>query len=110
MRALGNASTRITAALGSNDIPSPTAAAAGIPLGGLERRVLEHVTGFATVADIVATTALSIVEVSHVLRRLVELGAVTVQSEHALDESWEEESKPSPVSSPAPTTVRAREE
>jgi hypothetical protein len=110
MRAIGKQSTIVTRAFGSEEIPIKTPSAGGCPMGALERKVMEHIDGTATIGEITARVELTAIEVSHVIRRLGELGAVVMSSEEGaveavLDEGWDHPS----VTIPPATTPRGSE-
>ncbi|MGZ3421635.1 MAG: hypothetical protein ACXWUG_06805 [Polyangiales bacterium] len=91
MRALGNQATTAIRAYREEEIPSQTSSAAGCPMGALERKVMAQVDGQATIGEITARLDLTVIEVSHVIRRLAELGAIAMTSavEATFDEGWD---------------------
>lgn len=92
MRAIARQSTTVTRPFEADAVPNKTPSAAGCPMGALERKVIDQIDGTATIADVTARVELTAVEVSHVVRRLVELGAVVMAGEGVeaiLDEGWD---------------------
>jgi hypothetical protein len=90
--AIARQSTTVTRPFSPDEVPSKTASAAGCPMGALERKVIEQIDGASTIAALTERVELTAVEVSHVIRRLVELGAVVMTSEGVeavLDEGWD---------------------
>jgi hypothetical protein len=106
MRAIARQSTTVTRPFAPDEVPSQTATAAGCPMGALERRVIDRIDGTSTIAEITERVERTAVEVSHVIRRLVELGAVVMASagvDAILDEGWDHPSVTiPPATTPSP--------